>query len=417
MSQGDMYGGMGPGPDDDWMARRMWWIAMMLGRIPGPSESIQYGTESQVKVPTMQAGTGILSTVGFMVGLGMMVTQLLWASGFDVGLGDAVLVGTIGLILLTLFVMVSTLYLKGANDKIRLGVSAGAVVVCIAGFLYGMVQFKMGLSHVGWWPSVWRSGAVMVGTGLTIYCAALCYRFLSELIDPLFPEPPALRLINKLLGPDLLKDAPATRAPVVEQRTPIPVNYGAGRQGQVDLSTVDGEFQIVGQETGPDEPAGFSVDPETGNLVWYVMLAHKVGLSRPAIENMNLYLPFNETDDPQVRRKLNKATHSQLIWRGAELGWWIKQGQGSTPIWNEQGKDWVLQRALTMWDELTGGQIAPPDPWTSASYQRGILYRSPEPVEGELEGDVTASQVDSQPAKRGNDWPEFDPDAYTGEID
>ena len=404
MTQGDMYGGMGPGPDDDWMSRRMWWIAMMLGKIPGPSETIQYGIESQVRVPTMQAGTGILSTVGFMVGLGMMVTQLLWASGFKgIGLGDAVLVGTIGLVMLLVFAMASTLYLNGANDKIRWGVSAGAALICIAGFLYGIIEFRASMEGIEFFEGIWRGLSVMVGTGLTVYCAALCYRFLSELIDPLFPEPPALRLINKLLGPDLMKGDTEPQAEVVEQRTPIPVNFSGGKSMRVDMSTVDGEFVHIERELARG-PIGFVIDPESGNLIWYVMLAHKIGLSRPAAERMNLYLPYNESDDPQVRRKLNKATHTQLIWRGAELSWWFKQGQGSTPIWNEKlGKDGVLQQALDMWHQLTDGEIPPPDPWTSKQYQRGVLYHSPGTQKGVMGGDVPASQVDNQPVKDDGD--------------
>ena len=61
---------------------------------------------------------------------------------------------------------------------------------------------------------------------------------------------------------------------------------------------------------------------------------------------------------------LNKNTHKSLIDRGAERGWWIKQGKGVAAIWNpDLGPDGVLAAALEEWNLLTDGNLDPPNPW------------------------------------------------------
>lgn len=354
---------------DKWM-QLLTALGMMRG-VAGTPES-QIHTQEQVNprvrsvLPRQQALNVLLAWMAFAGGIYLLSGGIEWLLQLDWD-PRSYLAAWIGL--LGVAGAVSAAVTRWVSTQVRI-VQAFAWVL---GFLIVVLAIGSLLLTTRERFDFWRLAGMFLGAGLILASLELMYNQSLDLINPYWRQSPLEREMTRQIFPAiraLLERADDDEVPVMDPR--ITYRRVVGQP----VSQQEEEIDVRNDDEDRTE-----IDPEAGNLIWFVHFAAEMpGLSiadltvRPAPQ-----LPFLENGRgvrlrrAMIRRLLARgSTQERVIVDGhseiglGDNGWWHLRGQGATAEWAVE-KDVALRDAAEMWREAMGDSPVP-NYWSKEEY-------------------------------------------------
>ena len=250
-------------------------------------------------------------------------------------------------------------------------VGVALVLGLVVGSLLLTVQEKFG----------WQLASMVVGAGLVLGCVGWGYNQASELMRGYWRQSPfETAIINEFLPLFAQMLGMRGEAEKTDQvRVDDPRYLIRGGNGVVARPVAPQAREYW--EDDEEETELVTIDPETGNLIWFARFAAR--LPTLSIRDLTVrpapVLPFWE-DGKELR--LRRAMIRRLLVRGSTEdehtvdgvrerglgagGFWELRGQGATPEWVKP-RDQVLRETEGMWRHVYGDEMELPDYWADVN--------------------------------------------------